>query len=101
MDHEALRLIARLKIAAARAGHVIDVVRFAADRSYARATLQRYADQADEEGVLLVLQLMEKLGMVAPVRREAAVIPLPLAAAPAAVAASVADASARYVGRLR
>ncbi|MFO0208130.1 MAG: hypothetical protein ACK54L_18655 [Betaproteobacteria bacterium] len=75
MDNETLRLIARLKITAARAGLPVDVVRFAADRPYARSVLQKVSDSASEEDVLLALLLMEKLRMIAPVPPEVAAPP--------------------------
>jgi len=98
MDNEALRLIARLKVAAARVGHPIDVVRFAADRSYARASMQQFAAASDEDGALLVLQLMDKLGMTAPLPPPR---PAPEPAAETATAGSKNDTDARYLGRLR
>lgn len=92
MDNETLKLIARLKIASARLSQPIDVVRFAADRGYARASLQRYTEAADEEGVMLALQLMDKLGMTAAMNRpEPAPEP----------ESRPAPADTRYVGRLR
>jgi hypothetical protein len=99
MDNETLKLIARLKVAAARAGQNIDVVRFAADRDYARTSMQQFANATDEQGALLVLHLMEKLHMTA------AVPPPPAAVAPAAPAAKPApvkeETDTRYIGRLR
>jgi hypothetical protein len=95
MDNETLRLIARLKINAARAGMPVDVVRFVSDRLYAKGVLQRFSDAAAEEGVLLVLQLMDKLGMTASIKHETNVVPLPVLRPERPVAES------RYVGRLR
>jgi hypothetical protein len=95
MDNETLRLIARLKINAARAGMPVDVVRFGADRHYAKSVLQRFSNAAEEEGVLLVLQLMDKLGMTASIKHESNVVALPLLRPERTVAES------RYVGRLR
>lgn len=97
MDNEALRLIARLKVSAARIGQPIDVVRFAADRSYARASMQAFAAAADEDGTLLVLLLMEKLGMTAPVPPPRQ--PPPPADKPDTQPKS--DGDTRYIGRLR
>ncbi len=99
MDNETLRLIARLKINAARAGMPVDVVHFVSDRLYAKGVLQRFSDAAEEEGVLLVLQLMDKLGMAesmkAVVDPSSNVVPLPMLR-PERVAVEN-----RYVGRLR
>jgi len=98
MDNEAFRLIARLKVAAARVGQPIDVVRFAADRNYARASMQQFAATSDEEGALLVLQLMDKLAMTAPLPPPR---PAPEPAAETATAGSKNDTDTRYLGRLR
>ena len=65
VDNDTFRLTARLKIAAARAGLAIDVLRFVGDAGYARAMLGRFADGADEEGVVLALQLLDRLGLAA------------------------------------
>lgn len=99
MDNEVFRLIARLKVAAVRVGQPVDVVRFAADRSYARTAMQQFAAVADEDGSLLVLQLMDKLGMTAPVP---AARPAPVAAvAEPAESSGKSEAESRYIGRLR
>lgn len=66
MDNDTLKLIARLKIAAARLQLPVDVVRFVADPMYAQQSLLRYADVADEDGVVLALQLIERLGLGTP-----------------------------------
>jgi hypothetical protein len=100
MDNETLRLIARVKITAARAGLPVDVVRFASDRPYAKAVLQKVADAVEEDDVLLVLQLMEKLQMIAPVPREAVVLPMPGVPMPA-LRSERPVVEERYVGRLR
>jgi hypothetical protein len=95
MDNEALKLIARLKIAAARVGIPIDVVRFAADRNFARAALQNFAAHADEDGTVLALTLMHKLGMTAGLDAKPATAPaVEPPRAPAAV-------DSKYIGRLR
>ena len=97
MDNEALRLIARLKVAAARIGQPLDVVRFAADGNYARASMQRFAAATDEDGTMLVLQLMDKLAMTVP-------MPAARKAKEVVVAEDEQEKSendARYVGRLR
>lgn len=65
MDNESLKLIARLKIGAARLGQSIDVVRFAADPEYAKTAILRFTDLADEQGVVLALQLIDRLGFAA------------------------------------
>jgi hypothetical protein len=95
MDNETLRLIARLKINAARAGMPVDVVHFVGDRLYAKGVLQRFSDAAEEEGVLLVLQLMDKLGMTSSIKQDAVVVQMPMLR-PERVAVEN-----RYVGRLR
>ncbi len=96
MDNETLRLIARLKINAARAGMPVDVVHFVSDRLYAKSVLQRFSDAAEEDGVLLVLQLMDKLGMAESIKAaESNVVTLPMLR-PERVAVEN-----RYVGRLR
>ncbi len=91
MDNELLRLIARLKIAAASGGLTIDVVRFVADRPYARALISRFSDGADEDGVLLALQILDRMGLSAALAADNVVAlsvakpppPVPPAAAPA------------------
>lgn len=95
MDNDTLRLIARLKIASARLGAPLDAVRIASDRPYAKDALTKFADKADEEGVLLALQLLDKLRLTALVPAEPAVKPAPAPATPKP------PADARYVGRLR
>lgn len=115
MDNDTLKLIARLKIGAARLQLPVDVVRFVADKEYAQQALIRFADMADEEGVLLVLQLVDKLGLGAATAPPALHQPPELltlpqlrhstsrrrdaSAAPALPAPKEADP--RYVGRLR
>lgn len=112
MDNDTLKLIARLKIAAARLQLPVDVVRFVADTDYAQQSLMRYADMADEEGVLLALQLIERLGLgvvaAVPAAPPAqAVPPAPRPAprrrdvVPAAGAPVRKEVESRYVGRLR
>lgn len=95
MDNDTLRLIARLKISSARLGMPLDAVQFASDRAYARDTLTKFADRADEEGVLLALQLLDTLRLTTGVPAEPAIKPVPAPAAPKP------PAEQRYVGRLR
>ena len=96
MDNDTLKLIARLKIQAARAGVPIDVVRLAGDRSYARGVLARYSDGADEEGTMLALQVMDRLGLMPSA-------PPPVVQPSVDLVAPTPDpaAESRYVGRLR
>jgi len=101
MDNEPLRLIARLKIMAARAGLPVDVVRFAADRPYARSVLQKFSDSASEEDVLLALLLMEKLRVLAPVPPEVAAPPSQPVQIPPVQGEDKPAVEERYVGRLR
>ena len=67
VDQTTLKLIARLKHDAYKKGVPIDVVRFAADRNYARWALTEFTACADENGVLLALQIMNRLRLTAPV----------------------------------
>ena len=67
MDHTTLKLIARLKHLSHKQGLPIDVVRFAADRNYARWALTQFTAVADEGDILLALQLMDRLRLTAPV----------------------------------
>lgn len=103
MNNETLKLIARLKIGAARLGHTVDVVRFVADPDYAKSSLLRYADEADEEGVVLALQLIERLGLAGAAAATSAPAPVaePRVREPSTRAAAPPPPPDRYVGRLR
>lgn len=102
MHNDALRMIARLKISSARLGLPVDVVRFAADRDYAREVLKKFSDAADEDRVMLALELMDKLGMAPAVDPPPPPAPLPpVSAAPRKPVALDDAADERYVGRLR
>jgi hypothetical protein len=107
MDNDTLKLIARLKIAAARLQLQVDVVRFVADPEYAQQSLLRYADMADEEGVVLALQLIERLGLGVAPFKPAAPPPVPAPPRPSSrrrdvpPAPLVREDESRYVGRLR
>ncbi|MCA3241178.1 MAG: hypothetical protein ING89_07785 [Rubrivivax sp.] len=96
MEQQTLLKIARLRTHAARSGRAFDVVRFAQDPAFAKATLQQLMDSDDEALIVLGLELMQALGMV---RLD------PPAAPPAPAAESQApqkkeDRSDRYIGRL-
>ena len=67
MDQTTLKLIARFKHISHKQGIPIDVVRFAADRNYARWALTKFTATGDEEEVLLALQIMSRLRLTAPV----------------------------------
>jgi hypothetical protein len=67
VDQTTLKLIARLKHDAHKQGVPIDVVRFAADRNYARWALTQFTATASEEGIVLALQIMNRLRLAAPV----------------------------------
>lgn len=107
MQNEAFRTIARLKIAAARGGFSLDVVRLVADAGYAREVLARFTDHADEDGVLLALQALDALGLSsarAPAATKVAVLPVSPrtpAARAQAPEPSPRTAPAKYVGSLR
>jgi hypothetical protein len=104
VDNELLRLIARLKIAAARSSTTIDVVRFVADKtSYARAMLGRFTDGADEDGILLALQILDRMGLSSTAASGDRVVALAAAKPPVAEASAEAlePAAPKYVGSLR
>ncbi len=108
MDNDTLKLIARLKIAAARLQLPVDVVRFVADSEYAQQSLLRYADMADEDGVVLALQLIGRLGLGAPTPQPVVTVPVPTAPRPTSrrrdappVPAPREEEPSQYVGRLR
>lgn len=101
MDNEALKLIARLKINAARLGLAIDVVRFASDRPYARAVLSKFSDASDEEGVVLALQIMNKLRLSPPAPAPTPIVELPTQTSQEASDTSESSVDKKYVGRLR
>jgi hypothetical protein len=118
MENEALKLIARLKISAAKRGMPVDVVRFAGDRAYARAVLSKFSDTADEDGIVLALQLMDKLALAptsaaaspgsaqssSPKLKQPGATPLAPAAkteSPAPPKPGTLPGEEKYVGRLR
>jgi hypothetical protein len=99
MEQQTLLKIARLRTHAARSGRAFDVVRFAQDRAFAKATLQQLMDSDDETLIVLGLELMQALGMV---KLDATAEPAaPAAAAAAPPAPPKDDRSDRYIGRLR
>jgi len=67
VDQTTLKLIARFKHHAHKQGMPVDVVRFAADRNYARWALTQFTATASEEDVVLALQIMSRLRLTAPV----------------------------------
>jgi hypothetical protein len=96
MDQATLLKIARLRTMAAKAGMPFDVVRFATDQAFARETLANLLNGNDEVLVAAGLELMQRMGLLAP----APAAPTP-AAAKAKPAAPPAEADKKYVGRLR
>ncbi|MFN7570046.1 MAG: hypothetical protein ACK5TK_01130 [Betaproteobacteria bacterium] len=104
MDNETFRLIARLKVVAARNGIAVDALRFVGDPGYARVMLGRFSEGADEDGVLLALQLLDRLGLAGK-PAERVVVPLAVAppqpALPQLLADPAADDRRKYVGSLR
>jgi len=62
-----MKLIARLKRESAKIGLPLDVIRFAADRKYAHWALTQFTATADDDGVLLALQIMTRMRFAAPV----------------------------------
>lgn len=104
MNNETFRLIARFKVAAARTGLTIDVVRFVADSGYARAMLGRFSDDADEEGVVLALRLLEGMDLASKPLKSV-VVPLSDAQSQAGRAkvreAPIPREERKYVGSLR
>lgn len=95
MEQSTLLKIARLRTLAARHGQGFDVVRFAADRVFARQTLSTLMDTADPDLLVAGLELMNALGMTASAEatRPAALETEPKEAAP--------KTDERYIGRLR
>ena len=55
MEQQTLLKIARLRTHAARSGRAFDVVRFAQDPAFAKATLQQLMDSDDEALIVLGL----------------------------------------------
>ncbi|MFN9479005.1 MAG: hypothetical protein ACK6C0_06025 [Betaproteobacteria bacterium] len=82
----------------------MDALRFVGDPGYARVMLGRFADGADEDGVLLALQLLDRLGLASK-PAERVVVPLAVAPPPPTppqLQAEVAVEDRRkYVGSLR
>jgi hypothetical protein len=67
VDQTTLKLIARFKHLSHKQGTPIDVVRFAADRNYARWALTQFTAAGDEDDILLALQIMSRLRLTAPI----------------------------------
>ena len=63
MDNDSLKLIARLKVGAARLGQSIDLARLATDAEYAKTVILRFTDFSDDRGVALALDLIDRLGL--------------------------------------
>lgn len=104
MDNETFRLIARLKVAAARNGMTVDALRFVGDPGYARAVLGRFSDSADEDGILLALQVLDRMGL-ATKAPERVVVPISAAQPQPALqevqAEPAREPQRKYVGSLR
>lgn len=67
MDQTTLKLIARFKRTAYKGGLPVDVVRFVSDRNYARWALTQFTATAEEDDLLLALQIMSRLRLTAPI----------------------------------
>ena len=94
MDNKKLMRLARLRSLASKAELPFDLMRFTDDRQYASDCLRKLMDSANEELLLLCLEVKaDLLPAPAPV---VAAAPAPV---PTAAKASVGDQ--RYVGRLR
>lgn len=90
MDQAMLQKIARLRRLAGQQGKPFDVMRFASEPDYARATLSTVLDTEDEETLVVGMALMGAMFPVAP------------PAAPRSPAAPpTAPSDNKYVGRLR
>ena len=71
MDQTTLKLIARFKRTAYKCGLPVDLVRFVADRNYARWALTQFTATAEEDDLLLALQIMDRLRLTAPIPTQA------------------------------
>ena len=67
MDQTTLKLIARFKRTAYKCGLPVDLVRFVSDRNYARWALTQFTATAEEEDLVLALQIMSRLRLTAPI----------------------------------
>jgi hypothetical protein len=64
LDAETLVLLTKLKVLTKKAGINVDLVRMGADRIYAELTLSELSNSEDPEFVVIVIQLMNRFGMI-------------------------------------
>lgn len=64
LDAETLVLLTKLKVLTKKAGINVDLVRMGADRGYAELTLSELSNSEDPEFVVIVIQLMNRFGMI-------------------------------------
>lgn len=87
LEPATMALLAKIKILAKKMGTNIDLVKMTEDRNYATLTLQDLSNSDDQELVLIVINLMDKFGMIkAPLAQDNSEEP---------------NAQGRYVGALR
>ncbi len=87
LDVATMAYLAKIKILAKQMGTNIDLVKMSNDKAYAELTLKELSNADDPELVLIVINLMNKFGMIK--------VP------PAKTKADDDDESGRYVGALR
>lgn len=100
MDQAMLQKIARLRRLAGQQGKPFDVMRFANEPGYARATLTALLDTEDEETLVVGMALMGAMFPAAPAAPPATA-PAPVAKPAPPADGKPAGGSQRYVGRLR
>jgi hypothetical protein len=101
MEQTTLLQIARLRTIAARKGKPFDVVRFATDREFSKATLKALLDTDDEDLLLAGLKTMDAMNMTSGATRPTALAPTPPAGAVTPEPAARGVDPKKYVGGLR
>lgn len=86
LDNETMALLTKLKVAAKKSGTNIDLIKMSNDKQYAAAMLNELSNTEDAELVLIVVNLMNKFGMIS---------------APSGDKKTEDSIEERYVGRLR
>lgn len=70
LDNETMTLLTKLKVAAKKCGTNVDLIKMSGDREYAATMLNELSNTEDADLVLIVVNLMNKFGMISAPRKD-------------------------------